>query len=60
MLTLFFVITTFICAVGWLAYWVGSAALAKYILDKGLMPPSDEEMKACCTYVWKKLLHIPN
>lgn len=43
---------------GWLNYWVGSAALAKYMADKGYTPPSDEEMAACCSYVWKKLFHI--
>ena len=58
MLTVFFLLTTFICGLGWLVCWVGSAALAKYILDKGYKPPSDEEMKACSMYVWKKLLRI--
>jgi hypothetical protein len=57
-LTLLFVLTTIICAVGWLTYWVGSAALAKYMMDKGYTPPSENEMKECSTYVWKKLLHI--
>lgn len=58
MLTMFFVGTTIISSVGWLVYSIGSAALAKYIRDKGYKPPSDEEMKACCTYVIKKKLHI--
>lgn len=60
MLTLFFFATTVVSAVGWMCYWVGAAALAKYMSDKGYMPPSDEEMKAYCTYVWKKLFHVPN
>lgn len=60
MLAAFFLVTTLISACGWLCHWVGSAALAKYMSDKGYMPPSDEEMKVCCAYVWKKLLHIPN
>ncbi|MCI9142792.1 MAG: hypothetical protein HFH87_09240 [Lachnospiraceae bacterium] len=59
-LTLFFFITTFVSAGGWLIHWVGTAALAKYMSDKGYMPPSNEEMKACCTYVWKRIFHIPN
>ncbi len=57
-MTIFFVITTIIASIGWLLYWVGSAALAKYMIDKGYTLPSDEEMKTCCTYVWKKILHI--
>lgn len=44
MLTLFLFIALIICAIGWLLYWVGAAALAKYMMDKGYTPPSDEEM----------------
>lgn len=51
-------ITTIISTLGFLVYWAGSAALVKYMVEKGYTPPSDEEMKACCAYVWKKLLHI--
>lgn len=58
MLIALFIVTTIVCGIGWLVYWVGAAALAKYMLDKGYTPPSDEEMKACCMYVWRKLLHI--
>lgn len=58
MITAFFVLTTIISSIGWLCYWVGSAALAKYMMDKGYTPPSDEEMKACSTYVLKRILHI--
>ena len=58
MLAVVFFVTTVICGIGWLTYWVGAAALAKYLMDKGYKPPSDEEMKACTMYVWKKLLHI--
>ncbi len=53
-----FIGTTIISSVGWLCYWIGSAALAKYITDKGYKPPSDEELKACCIYVIKKKFHI--
>lgn len=58
MITAILAITTLISTLGCVAYWVGSAALAKYMMDKGYTPPSDEEMKACCAYVWRKLLHI--
>lgn len=47
-----------ICAAGWLFYWVGSAALSKYILDKGYDFPTDEELKLCCAYVWRRLFRI--
>lgn len=58
MTTIFFISTTVVCGVGWLLYWVSTASLAKYMMDKGYKPPSDEEMKKCSLYVWKKLLHI--
>ncbi len=45
-----------VCAVGWLASWVGNAAIAKWIIDKGYTPPTDEELSECVTYVWKNLL----
>ena len=50
--------TTIISSVGWLCYWVGGAALAKYMMDKGYALPSDEELKECNTYVLKKIFHI--
>ncbi len=58
MLTMFFAGTTIVSSIGWLCYWVGSAALAKYMIDKGYTPPSDDEMRECSAYVLKKLLHI--
>lgn len=58
MLVLILSTATAICAAGWLLYWVGAAALVKYMAEKGYKPPSDEEMRACTMYVWKKLLHI--
>lgn len=58
MITMFLLATTVVSSIGWLSYWVGTAALAKYMTDKGCPPPSDEEMEACCSYVWRKLLHL--
>lgn len=58
MLAVLLFIATVICAINWLRYWVSALALTKYMLDKGCLPPSDEEIRACCEYVWKKLLHI--
>lgn len=56
MLAIIFIITTFICAVGWLVQKVSCLALAKYMLDKGYTPPSDEEAETCARYVWNQLL----
>ncbi len=53
-----FVGTTILCGIGWFSYWVGVAALAKYMADKGYEPPSDEEIKECSLYVCKKLFHL--
>lgn len=58
MITIFFIVTTVVTLIGWLFYWMGSAALAKYILKKGYKPPSDKEMKACCVEVLKNLFHV--
>ena len=51
-------ISTTICALGWLVCKVGTMALVKYLMDKGCKLPSDEELKSCTLYVWKKMLHI--
>lgn len=44
-------------AVKYLLQWVGSAALANWILKKGYTPPTDAELAECSTYVWKNLLN---
>lgn len=56
MLYAIFAVAIIVCAFGWLNRWVATAALVKYMLDKGYAAPSDEELKVCCVYVWKKLL----
>lgn len=48
MLAIVFGATTVICAVGWLVRWVACAALAKYMIDKGYTPPTDEERQSQC------------
>ena len=55
---LIFGISTTTCALGWLVCKVGTMALVKYLMDKGYKLPSDEELKSCTLYVWKKMLHI--
>ena len=55
---IFFIVTTIICGIGWFCYWVGVAALVKYMTDKGYELPADEEIKECGVYVCKKLFHV--
>ena len=50
MIAVFLAGTTAICGAGWLICWVASAALAKYMTDKGYKLPSNNEMKNCCNY----------
>ncbi len=45
MLALVFLITTIICACGWILNKVGQAALLWYLDEKGYPYPSDEEMR---------------
>lgn len=47
MLTAFFVVTTAVCAIGWLVTRIAANALVLYIKEKGYMPPSEDETKAC-------------
>lgn len=58
MLTILFMVTTVVCGIGWLSYWIGSAALAKYMLDQGYAPPSDEELKKCSNWVIRRMLKL--
>lgn len=46
-----------ICAFGWLNSWVARAALIKYMTEKNTLP-SEEEMKACLIWTWKRVLKI--
>ena len=48
------------CAIGWLVYWAACATLIKYMEEKGVPTPTDEEIRKCSAYVWRKLLHIKN
>lgn len=56
--TVFFVVISAVCAVGWLSSWVGNAAIGKWIIDKGYMPPTDEELSECVAYVWRNLFRV--
>ena len=56
-MTILLAITTAVCALKWLDYYVRAYSLA-YILAKRELTPSDEEMKSAAVFVWKKILHV--
>lgn len=58
MVAAFLFLTTVISAAGWLLCWIAANAVVWYMADKGYAPPSDEEAKAYCARVLKKMLHI--
>lgn len=57
MWTVVFVITTAICAIGWLRRYISCAALAYYITKHQRSLPTDKELKECTDFVVKELLH---
>ena len=56
-MTILLAITTAVCALKWLDYYVRAHSLA-YILAKRELTPSDEEMTSAAVFVWKKILHV--
>lgn len=58
MWTMIFAILTAYCGIKWLARWVGTLALLKYMLDKGCPAPSDADLKTYMYEAWKAVLHI--
>ena len=58
MLTWFFLVSTVVCAIGYLKYYVATLSLVKYMQDKNYTPPSDAETAACAEYVVKKLFKL--
>ena len=56
-MTILLAITTAVCALKWLDYYVRAHSLA-YILAKRELTPSDEEMKSATAFVWRKVLHV--
>lgn len=55
MWTILFATTTVICAIGWLARYVSTAAIIYFIEKKGYTQPSRAEIKACTCWVVKQL-----
>jgi hypothetical protein len=58
MLTVIFVITTVVCALGWFLEAIAVKAVGKWIRKKGYELPADEELKACSLEAFKETLHI--
>lgn len=42
-----FMITTIICAIGWLSRYISCIAMIYYMTKKGYKLPSDEKIKEC-------------
>nr|DAF82013.1 MAG TPA: hypothetical protein [Caudoviricetes sp.] len=55
MWTILFVITTLICAIGWLTRYISCAALIYYIEKKGYKLPDNHDMQECTRFVAKKI-----
>ena len=55
--TILLAITTVVCALKWLKYYVCTQALA-HIMANRKLTTSDEEIKAATAFVWKKTFHI--
>lgn len=51
MVAIVFAVTTAICALGWFAQYISTAALLWYIQEKGCPFPSDKDMKTGTKFV---------
>lgn len=58
MLTAFFVVTTAVCAIGWLVTRIAANAIVYYMVKNGYKPPSEDEIKACTLAAAKKMFKI--
>lgn len=58
MITALFVITTGVCAVGWLSSRIAANAMVYYLVKKGYKPPTEDEIKACTRVVAEKMFKI--
>ncbi len=56
MLTVFFVITTLICAINWLLRYINTAVLFWYLQEKHIPLPTDEEMRRGSDFVVRHLM----
>lgn len=56
MLTVFFAITTLICAINWLLRYINTAVLFWYLQEKRVPFPTDEEMRRGSEFVVRHLM----
>lgn len=52
-----FMITTLICAIGWIKNRIDKLILSNYLIIKNIHP-TDQELDECSRFVIKKLFHI--
>lgn len=57
-LIIIFAVAAIICAIGWLCYWVSTAALIMYMIRKNYTLPTDPELKACMAEVVRNKFKI--
>lgn len=55
MWTIFFIITTIVCAIGWLACHIGAKAIVYYMKQKGYPRPDEKEINECTRHVVEML-----
>ncbi len=58
MLTILFIATTAICAVGWLTRSISCAALLYYIEKNGYKLPNNQDIEECTRFAAKKLFKL--
>lgn len=58
MLTFIFAAIAVINGIGWLVRSISMMAMIKYMIDKNVPDPTDEEFEECVTFVVKHMLHI--
>ncbi len=58
MLTILFIATTAICAVGWLTRSISCAALLYYIEKNGYKLPNNQDIEECIRFAAKKLFKL--
>ena len=57
-ITALFIVTTAICAIGWLSSRLAANAIVYYMVKKGYKPPSEDEIEECTRAAAKKMFKI--
>lgn len=58
MLVFVLIVSTAVCAFGWLIMHSCVQALVMFMRKKNYAPPTDAELEVCMREVWNKILHI--